>query len=66
MDNEQKIPTNLGPMGINEIFDHLNYVSYATNRDLGMSHESLAPYFVKAEDFQRKYEAEKKPGTKPQ
>lgn len=50
-----KIPTNHGTMGIQSIFDHLNYVSYRTQRDAGMPAEVAAKWYAKAAEFEKEY-----------
>lgn len=50
-----KIPTNHGMMGIQSIFDHLNYVSYKTQRDAGMTAEVAAKWYANAAEMERQY-----------
>lgn len=56
----EKIPTNQGMMGVNSIFDHLTYVSYATQRDQGMTPERLKNLFSpsQVERFEKTYQNE--------
>lgn len=51
-----KIPTSDGEKSIPEIFNWLMYGSYAANRDLGMSHESLIKYGIGNDKMKIKYE----------
>lgn len=50
-----KIPTNHGMMGIRSILDHLNYVSYRTQRDAGMSAEIAAKWYPNAAELEKEY-----------
>lgn len=50
-----KIPTNHGMMGIQSIFDHLEYVSYKTQRDAGMSAEIAAKWYPNAAEMEKQY-----------
>lgn len=57
----EQFDTNRGPLTPGQIVDELQYISYATNRDLGMTLERLARFFgdIPAQEFERRYRAEK-------
>lgn len=59
------IPTNKGDLTIGEIFNHLQYSSYAANRDYGMTHEQLRSIGIGNYEMKQKYEQEKSLNTKP-
>lgn len=54
----RKIKTNLGDKTPLEIVDHLTYISYATQRDHGMSHESCIRIGLGNESMKKLYEQE--------
>lgn len=53
--SNDKIPTNHGMLGIQSIFDHMNYISYRTQRDAGMTAEMAAKWYPKAAELERQY-----------
>ena len=57
--SSDKIPTNHGLMAVGQIFDHLNYVSYRTQRDAGVSAEICAKWYANHEAFEREYQLDK-------
>ena len=57
--NNDKVPTNHGLLSAGQIFDHLNYVSYRTQRDNGVSVEICAKWYANAEAFEREYQLRK-------
>lgn len=57
--SNDKLPTNHGLKSVTEIFDHLNYVSYRTQRDAGLSAEICAKWYANHEAFEREYQLAK-------
>lgn len=57
---QNKIPTNHGVMGIESIFDHLNYVSYRVQRESGMTAVVAAKWYTDAGYFEQVYIKEKR------
>jgi hypothetical protein len=54
------IPTNRGPMTADQIIEHLVYVSYAHNRDLGLSPEAFKrARFENVDALEARYQAER-------
>jgi hypothetical protein len=53
------IPTSHGNLTPEQIVEHLTYQSYAHNRDLGSTHESLVRIGVGTESRRIRYENEK-------
>ena len=56
--NQNAIPTNKGNKTIAQIFDSLNYSSYAANRDYGMTHEQLLSIGIGNDGMKAQYESE--------
>lgn len=52
------IPTNNGARTVEQIMHSLFYISYASNRDAGMSHEGAVRMGIGREEFRQIYEAE--------
>lgn len=57
---ETKVKTNEGEKSISEIVVSLSYVSYATNRGYGMSHEALVRIGIGNDSFKQMYEGRSK------
>lgn len=55
------LPTNKGPMTIDQLVDHLTYVNYACNRDRSpeITAEQWAGIFSNAAAMEVRYQAEK-------
>ena len=51
-----KIPTNNGKKTINEIFEHLAYSSYESNRDEGLTHDQLLTIGLGNDKFKERYD----------
>ncbi len=51
----EKIITSEGAMTAKEILDHLSYQSYATQRYLGVSAETLVRWYDNAKQFEEKF-----------
>lgn len=44
---------------LQQLFDHLSYVSYKTQRDAGISAEVCAKWYANAEALERQYQLSK-------
>lgn len=52
----ETLKTEQGEMQIHQVIESLTYISYATNRDYGMSHEALVRIGLGNDVFKSAYE----------
>jgi hypothetical protein len=62
---ETPLETNLGLMKPMQILDHLTYISYATQRDHGMTHEQLIKIGLGNEAMKTMYDQEQPNSSLP-
>ena len=59
INEEGKVPTNKGDKTPNEIVSELTYISYKTNRELGMTHEGAVRIGIGNDTYKERYERER-------